>query len=131
MSYLAPHGSSCNSPYPSRADAITRTDDGKLYFVEPHVEKLRIQELLERLCTFRRIAFLGEVSAANSSSDDSNHPEASYLQSQNGNLYRFNALTVDTDSDSSEFSALHGDVPKEISWVSEALGSRSILPSCQ
>jgi hypothetical protein len=54
-------------------------------------------------------------------SDNRNHPEATYLQSQNGNLYRFNALEAEVVP--SEFSALHSDVPKEISWVSEALGN--------
>lgn len=33
----------------SHADAIERGRDGRLYFVEPYVEKLTIQELLDKL----------------------------------------------------------------------------------
>ena len=44
---------------------------------------------------------------------DDNASEVHYLQSQNGNLHSANG----------EFEPLTHDVPKDISWCSEALGS--------
>jgi jumonji domain-containing protein 7 len=33
----------------SRADAVTRAPDGKLYFVEPHVQQMKMSEFLSKL----------------------------------------------------------------------------------
>lgn len=53
--------------------------------------------------------------------------EVYYLQSQNGNLFSGEPLSegeLDSDSHtSSEFSPLQADVPREILWCSEALGT--------
>ncbi|KAG2013653.1 hypothetical protein CC2G_010538 [Coprinopsis cinerea AmutBmut pab1-1] len=88
-----------------RADAIHGGPDGKLYFVEPHVEKMSMKGLLKRI--------------------QEPTSESYYLQSQNGNLFSADFLSgdftgqVDTES---EFVPLQEDVPSEISWCSEALG---------
>jgi jumonji domain-containing protein 7 len=56
-------------------------------------------------------------------SDDKNS-EVCYLQSQNGNLHSADSLNgVLDDTDISEFEPLTHDVPKDISWCTEALGS--------
>ncbi|KAJ6539351.1 cupin-like domain-containing protein [Mycena capillaripes] len=85
-----------------RADAVTRSPDGKLYFVEPRVEKMKMSEFQYKLSC---------------ETDDS---EIYYLQSQNGNVYsnRFFEGTPDP----SEFEALRADIPSEIPWCSEAFG---------
>ncbi|KAJ7498918.1 cupin-like domain-containing protein [Mycena latifolia] len=85
-----------------RADAVTQGPDGKLYFVEPHVEKMKMSEFLSKL------------------SCEPSQSEIYYLQSQNGNVYsnRFFEGTPDP----SEFEALRPDIPSEISWCTEALG---------
>ncbi|KAJ7129667.1 Clavaminate synthase-like protein [Mycena epipterygia] len=86
-----------------RADAVTRGPDGKLYFVEPHVEKMNMSDLL-----FSKLSY---------ETDDS---EIYYLQSQNGNVYsnRF----FEGIPDPSEFEALRADIPSEIPWCSETFG---------
>ncbi|KAJ7638816.1 cupin-like domain-containing protein [Roridomyces roridus] len=78
-----------------RADSVTQAPDGELYFLEPHVEKMKMADFLAKL-----------------SDDDSN---IHYLQSQNGNIYS-------SQSDASEFQALRCDIPSEIKWCSGALG---------
>ncbi|KAJ7682797.1 cupin-like domain-containing protein [Mycena polygramma] len=85
-----------------RADAVTRAPDGKLYFVEPHVEKMKMSELLSKLA--------GETEES----------DIYYLQSQNGNVYsnRF----FEGNPDPSEFQALRADIPSEIPWCTEAFG---------
>jgi len=85
-----------------RADAVTRSPDGKLYFVEPHIERMKMSELLSKLSR---------------ETDDS---DIYYLQSQNGNVYssRFFGGTPDP----SEFEPLRPDIPSEIPWCSEGLG---------
>ncbi|KAH8118306.1 cupin-like domain-containing protein [Phellopilus nigrolimitatus] len=81
------------------ADAITISEDGRKYFVEPQIEVITMKDLLNRLAP----------------RDDS--AEVYYLQSQNGNLY------ASQGNDSlSEFQTLLEDVPKEVPWASEALG---------
>ncbi|PSR72924.1 hypothetical protein PHLCEN_2v11227 [Hermanssonia centrifuga] len=86
-----------------RADAITRGPDERLYFAEPHVEHMSMAEFLVRLS-----------SGHDSQSTDS---EVVYLQSQDGNLF---SSTPDVES---EFSALSSDVPKDLPFITEALGS--------
>jgi hypothetical protein len=57
-------------------------------------------------------------------SDDDESSEVCYLQSQNGNLYSADSLNgVSDDTNISEFEPLIHDVPKDISWCTEALGS--------
>lgn len=46
-----------------------------------------------------------------------------YLQSQNGNMYTGRHYDLSSDPDRSEFEALREDVPSEIAWCSEALGT--------
>ncbi|KAJ6599062.1 Clavaminate synthase-like protein [Mycena vulgaris] len=86
-----------------RADAVTRGPDGKLYFVEPHIERMQMSEFL-----------------SSKLSCDPLDGEIYYLQSQNGNVYsnRFFEGTPDP----SEFEALRPDIPSQISWCSEAFG---------
>ncbi|KAF8621666.1 hypothetical protein AX15_007680 [Amanita polypyramis BW_CC] len=86
------------------ADAVTQAPDGRLYFAEPHVDQMTMPELLSRLGT------------------EQNPVEATYLQSQNGNLYTSNYFTGDIPSDLTEFEPLRKDVPSEVSWCSKALG---------
>ncbi|KAJ7276405.1 cupin-like domain-containing protein [Mycena haematopus] len=81
-----------------RADAVSRAADGKLYFVEPYVEKMKMSEFLSKLSP---------------ETDDSN---IYYLQSQNGNIY--SSGFFEGTSDSSEFELLRPDIPTEISWCS-------------
>ena len=46
-----------------------------------------------------------------------------YLQSQNGNVYTASDFLSDVDTvEKSELEPLLDDVPKEVSWASEALG---------
>ena len=47
-----------------------------------------------------------------------------YLQSQNGNLYSEDFFS--DGEDASEFAALRADVPPEVSFVRDALGSLSV-----
>lgn len=47
-----------------------------------------------------------------------------YLQSQNGNLYSQDFFS--NREDASEFAALRTDVPPEVNFVRDALGSLSI-----
>ncbi|PFH52730.1 hypothetical protein AMATHDRAFT_73863 [Amanita thiersii Skay4041] len=86
-----------------RADAITEGPDNKLYFVEPFVDHMTMEELLSRLAT------------------NSNQSEICYLQSQNGNLYSSTYFGGQAERDPSEFEPLRKDVPPEIPWCSEAL----------
>ncbi|CAE6471543.1 unnamed protein product [Rhizoctonia solani] len=91
-----------------RADALHTLPNGACYFVEPHTEQMTMQELLQTIKESER--------------DASN--EVYYLQSQNGNMYS----TVDFESGPDHTSnselcpELLSDVPREISWASEALG---------
>ncbi|KAG1806803.1 cupin-like domain-containing protein [Suillus plorans] len=93
-----------------QADAITAGPGGRHFFVEPFIEKVLMEKLLEQLnagtCTPER---------------NSDNLSASYLQSQNGNMYSSRFFESPND-DSSEFGALRGDVPSNIPWVTEALG---------
>lgn len=104
---------------PSRADAVTRGPDGKLYFVEPFTEQMTMKDLLSSIG--------GECLT------DGN-TNIHYLQSQNGNLYSSQFFEGDPQ-ESSEFEALRGDVPGEVRWCSEALGmsvfSVYIVPTFQ
>ena len=62
------------------------------------------------------------LSLAGASDDKSS--EVCYLQSQNGNLHSADSLNgVLDDTNISEFEPLTHDVPKDISWCTEALGS--------
>ncbi|KAG0709638.1 cupin-like domain-containing protein [Suillus ampliporus] len=86
------------------ADAIAVGPGGRLFFVEPFIEKFPMAKLVEQLNT----------------DQDSDTP-TSYLQSQNGNIYSSRFFELPND-DPSEFSALREDVPSNIPWVTEALG---------
>ncbi|OJA19021.1 hypothetical protein AZE42_00381 [Rhizopogon vesiculosus] len=94
------------------ADAIAADPGGKLFFVEPFTEEITIVKLLETLNTEQE-------------SDDTS---ASYLQSQNGNIYSSRSFESPKD-DPSEFGALREDVPSNIPWVTEALGRKFTKPS--
>ncbi|KAJ6515890.1 cupin-like domain-containing protein [Mycena sanguinolenta] len=87
-----------------RADAVTMSSDGKLYFVEPHVESMKMSELLSKISPAKE-------------TDDSN---IYYLQSQNGNIY--SNCFFEGAPDPSEFELLRHDIPSEIPWCSEGLG---------
>ncbi|KAH9482667.1 Bifunctional peptidase and (3S)-lysyl hydroxylase Jmjd7 [Psilocybe cubensis] len=91
------------------ADSICRASDGRLYFVEPFIEKMTMQQLLFKL----------------GSKTTSPKPEIYYLQSQNGNLFSsssFDSESNEATDNNSEFFPLLSDVPKEVPWCSEALG---------
>jgi len=88
-----------------RADAIATGPGGRLFFVEPLTEKVTMARLLETLKT----------------EQESDNTCASYLQSQNGNIYSSRYFESPND-DLSEFCTLRGDVPTNIPWVTEALG---------
>lgn len=87
------------------ADAVTRSSDGKLYFVEPYYEKMTMRSLLSKLVP-----------------STSNVEDVCYLQSQNGNLYPGSHFTSGDTASDCELANLRGDVPAEIPWCSEALG---------
>lgn len=77
-----------------------------------------------------RIRFSIDLSIALSSAlffagvSDDESSEVCYLQSQNGNLHSADSLNgVLDDTNISEFEPLTRDVPKDISWCTEALGS--------
>ncbi|KAA1466374.1 Clavaminate synthase-like protein [Dentipellis sp. KUC8613] len=84
------------------ADAVTTAEDGKLYFTEPHVEKMTMDSFLALL-------------------EDTSGKAAHYLQSQNGNMYQSSFFDAPDDAPS-EFEPLRPDVPAEIDWCSEAFG---------
>ncbi|KZV76076.1 Clavaminate synthase-like protein [Peniophora sp. CONT] len=88
------------------ADAVTRGPDGRLYFVEPHVQPMTIRSLLTRLAD---------------NTDLSAQREALYLQSQNGNLYS-SAYFSQSEEELPELAPLRSDIPAEVPWCSEALG---------
>ncbi|CAA7259788.1 unnamed protein product [Cyclocybe aegerita] len=91
-----------------RADAITEGPDGRLYFVEPAVDKMIMKDLLSGLISDTHGHVNGEIR---------------YLQSQNGNLFSSESFRQpESDKRRSEFAPLLKDVPKEIGWCSEALG---------
>ncbi|KAF9075806.1 Clavaminate synthase-like protein [Rhodocollybia butyracea] len=88
-----------------RADAVTRGPDGKLYFVEPAVEKITMESLLANL----------SAEAMPDLSDAGTY----YLQSQNGNVY--STRFFEGQDDPSEFEALRLYIPSEVKWCTEAL----------
>ena len=45
--------------FESRADAITRGPDGRLYFAEPHVERMTMRNFLAKLTSERLYRRLG------------------------------------------------------------------------
>ncbi|OCB90872.1 hypothetical protein A7U60_g1896 [Sanghuangporus baumii] len=89
------------------ADAIVLNSDGLRYFVEPHVERIGMRELLRILSR----------KTPDQDHNESAPTEVYYLQSQNGNLYALQ----DAESHC-EFDPLRTDVPKDVSWATEALG---------
>lgn len=58
---------------------------------------------------------------------DSDEQYVHYLQSQNGNLYSEDFFS--DGEDTSEFAALRADVPPEVDFVRDALGSSSVHDS--
>ncbi|KZT74411.1 Clavaminate synthase-like protein [Daedalea quercina L-15889] len=91
-----------------RADAITRGPDGRLYFAEPHIDKMTMGTFLDKITSCR-----AEARSADN--------EVYYLQSQNGNMYTGRYFELTSDPDPSEFEPLREDIPSEITWCSEAL----------
>ncbi|CEL59664.1 JmjC domain-containing protein 7 OS=Mus musculus GN=Jmjd7 PE=2 SV=1 [Rhizoctonia solani AG-1 IB] len=91
-----------------RADALHTLSNGIRYFVEPHTEMMKMRELFEAI---KR----SEQGVSN---------EVYYLQSQNGNMYSATDFEHGPDhpSGSELCPELLSDVPREISWASEALG---------
>ncbi|KII95182.1 hypothetical protein PLICRDRAFT_34019 [Plicaturopsis crispa FD-325 SS-3] len=89
-----------------RADAVTRAPDGKLYFVEPHVQEMPLDDFMATL-------------TGDSGTSSSLH-ETHYLQSQNGNLYSALSFGGDPEYDGSEFEPLRSDVPREVPSCSKA-----------
>ncbi|KAG9112044.1 hypothetical protein FRC07_007998 [Ceratobasidium sp. 392] len=87
-----------------QADALCTLSDGTQCFAEPHTTHLSMAELLD---------------AINKSEQDPSS-EVYYLQSQNGNMYSSADFEPGTEN-TSELLPLLSDVPKEISWASEAL----------
>ncbi|KAI9466852.1 cupin-like domain-containing protein [Lactarius psammicola] len=87
------------------ADAVTRSSDGRWYFVEPYYEKMTMRSLLSKLVP-----------------STSNVEDVCYLQSQNGNLFPGSYFTSGDTESGCELVNLRGDVPAEIPWCSEALG---------
>lgn len=65
------------------------------------------------------------VSYLNISPTDGVDGEVCYLQSQNGNLFSsdFFGRSSDDANSPSEFEPLRSDVPSEIPWCTEALGT--------
>jgi peptidyl-lysine (3S)-dioxygenase / protease len=116
-----------------RADAIATGPGGRLFFVEPFTEKITITRLLETLKTGKRVLSCSKTDQKYpvklQSEQDSDNTSASYLQSQNGNIYSSRYFESPNDAPS-EFCALRGDVPTSIPWVTEALGRMIIEPSC-
>ncbi|KAF8165341.1 Clavaminate synthase-like protein, partial [Crassisporium funariophilum] len=92
-----------------RADAITRGPEDKLYFVEPCVEKMSMEDLCTRL---------------NDHSLEGNDSDILYLQSQNGNLFPTASFDEPEGVSLSEFEPLTSDVLEEIPWCSKALGQK-------
>ncbi|KAF8607967.1 Clavaminate synthase-like protein [Ceratobasidium sp. AG-I] len=89
-----------------RADALCALPDGTQCFAEPHTEHMTIHELLTAI----------------SQSEQDPSSEVYYLQSQNGNMYTASDFLSDVDAvEKSELEPLLDDVPKEVSWASEAL----------
>ncbi|KAG9111571.1 hypothetical protein FRC07_008034 [Ceratobasidium sp. 392] len=87
-----------------QADALCTLPDGTRCFAEPHTTHLSMVELLD---------------AINKSEQDPSS-EVYYLQSQNGNMYSSADFEPGTEN-TSELLPLLGDVPREVSWASEAL----------
>ncbi|CCM02488.1 uncharacterized protein FIBRA_04589 [Fibroporia radiculosa] len=92
-----------------RADAIASGRDGRLYFAEPHIDKMTMR------------TFLAALSADPSKNTSSGCGEVYYLQSQNGNLFTASYFDLSGDQDPSEFEPLREDVLSEIPWCSDAL----------
>ncbi|KAL4242017.1 tRNA wybutosine-synthesizing protein 4 [Abortiporus biennis] len=86
-----------------RADAVTPGPNDNLYFVEPYTEKLTMETFLSKL--------------SSSGVDAKESRGVYYLQSQNGNLYS------SEPSQASEFPVLRSDIPDDLPFCSEALGS--------
>ncbi|TBU39023.1 Clavaminate synthase-like protein [Dichomitus squalens] len=93
-----------------RADAVTTGPDGKLFFAEPHTQRMTVSSFLDTL-----------------SSDTEGHEidnqswEVHYLQSQNGNLFSSRYFDMSGEEDPSEFEALREYIPSDVSWCSDAL----------
>ncbi|KAF9534321.1 Clavaminate synthase-like protein [Crepidotus variabilis] len=87
-----------------QADAVTKSSDGRVYFVEPAIDKMSMEDLLAQLSQHGND--LGDIH---------------YLQSQNGNLF---SSSSDETQSLSELSPLTKDVPQEVSWCSEALAQK-------
>ncbi|KAI0375825.1 Clavaminate synthase-like protein [Pilatotrama ljubarskyi] len=92
-----------------RADAVTSGPDRKLYFAEPHTQRMSMG------------SFLDTLSSADGSRDLFTDGEVHYLQSQNGNLFTNCYFDLCGQEDPSEFEPLREYVPSEVPWCSDAL----------
>ncbi|KAI0772103.1 Clavaminate synthase-like protein [Trametes elegans] len=92
-----------------RADAVTRGPGNKLYFAEPHTEKMTMGPFLETL------------SSDKPESEPAKNSEVHYLQSQNGNLFTSRYYDLTGGEDISEFEPLREYIPSEFPWCSDAL----------
>ncbi|KAF8312558.1 cupin-like domain-containing protein [Cantharellus anzutake] len=121
-----------------RADALVHASNGTTYFAEPHTQKLTIGQLLSRLDHANnpssanlkvdphpapRMSMYTHGSGDPDQSDaaisqSASTSEVCYLQSQNGNLYD----PQNPASPKSEMEALKDDVPRDVPWVTQALG---------
>jgi len=103
-----------------RADALVDGTDGIVYFVEPHVERMTMKELLGRLGHGLMRMISEYVTSTDNLTGGVPCPgEVVYLQSQNDNLRQAN----------SEFVGIQDDVPQDIAWATKALGTRQ-KPRC-
>jgi jumonji domain-containing protein 7 len=111
------------------ADAIAAGPGGRLFFVEPFIEQVNIAQLLETLNIGKHTFMLKNhprvILSKFQAEQESDNTFASYLQSQNGNIYSSRSFESPSD-DSSEFDTLREDVPSNIPWVTEALGMKLI-----
>lgn len=111
------------------ADAIAAGPGGRLFFVEPFIEQVNIAQLLETLNIGKDTFMLKNhpriILSKFQAEQESDSAFASYLQSQNGNIYSSRSFESPSD-DSSEFDTLREDVPSNIPWVTEALGRKLI-----
>ena len=129
-----------------RADALVSGPDAKTYFVEPYCQRMTMHEFLQALSSVHTDT---NLAASTSVCDDSIPPaikpcrfeanitsEVCYLQSQNGNMYTARSFEVGDnakvadEAEETEFLPLRPDIPKDIDWATEALGtefSRSFM----
>ncbi|KAJ9121047.1 hypothetical protein QFC24_005028 [Naganishia onofrii] len=126
---ITPHG---------LADALHEdAETGKTYFVQPLTEKMTLKSFFDRLSRQQIISIpLHHFSLtiaylfAGPANDDSD--EICYLQSQNGNIERFDYVNLvdengDEDEDSPELAVLQSYLKTDVACVTEALGKSNLV----